>query len=64
MEPFTSFEKYGTVYTVGTIDGVEYYGNITAPDGKFSLLKQKGAADFEVVSEALGGSLIFVGKLR
>ncbi|MBE8726463.1 hypothetical protein [Flavobacterium hungaricum] len=64
VEPFTSFEKYGTVYTVGTIDGVEYYGNITAPDGKFSLLKQKGAADFEVVSEALGGSLIFVGKLR
>ncbi|MHC0447904.1 hypothetical protein ACWA1F_21030 [Flavobacterium sp. 3-218] len=64
VEPFTSFEKYGTVYTVGTIDGVEYYGNITAPDGKFSLLKQKGAADFEAVSEALGGSLIFVGKLR
>jgi len=64
VEPFTSFEKYGTVYTVGTIDGVEYYGNITAPDGKFSLLKQKGAADFEAVSEALGGSLIFVGRLR
>ena len=64
VEPFTSFEKYGTVYTVGTIDGVEYYGNITAPDGKFSLLKQKGAADFEAVSEALGGSVIFVGKLR
>ncbi|MBS7253692.1 hypothetical protein [Flavobacterium branchiicola] len=64
VEPFTSFEKYGTVYSVGTIDGVEYYGNITAPDGKFSLLKQKGAADFEAVSEALGGSLIFVGKLR
>jgi hypothetical protein len=64
VEPFTSFEKYGTVYTVGTIDGVEYYGNITAPDGKFSLLKQKGAADFEAVSEAIGGSLIFVGKLR
>ncbi|WP_343614012.1 hypothetical protein [Flavobacterium sp.] len=64
VEPFTSFEKYGTVYTVGTIDGVEYYGNITAPDGKFSLLKQKGAAEFEAVSEALGGSLIFVGRLR
>lgn len=64
VEPFTSFEKYGTVYTVGTIDGVEYYGNITAPDGKFSLLKQKGAAEFEAVSEAIGGSLIFVGKLR
>lgn len=64
VEPFTSFEKYGTVYTVGTIDGVEYYGNITAPDGKYSLLKQNGAADFEVVSEAIGGSLIFVGKLR
>lgn len=64
VEPFTSFEKYGTVYTVGTIDGIEYYGNITAPDGKFSLLKQKGAADFEAVSEALGGSVIFVGKLR
>lgn len=64
VEPFTSFEKYGTVYSVGTIDGVEYYGNITAPDGKFTLLKQKGAVDFEAVSEALGGSLIFVGKLR
>jgi len=64
VEPFTSFEKYGTVYTVGTIDGVEYYGNITAPDGKFSLLKQNGAAEFEAVSEAIGGSLIFVGKLR
>ncbi|WP_289660198.1 hypothetical protein [Flavobacterium panacagri] len=64
VEPFTSFEKYGTVYTVGTIDGVEYYGNITAPDGKFSLLKQKGAAEFEAVSEAIGGSLIFVGRLR
>ena len=64
VEPFTSFEQYGTVYTVGTIDGVEYYGNITAPNGKFSLLKQKGAADFEAVSEAIGGSLIFVGKLR
>lgn len=64
VEPFTSFEKYGTVYSVGTIDGVEYYGNITAPDGKFSLLKQNGAADFQAISEALGGSLIFVGKLR
>lgn len=64
VEPFTSFEKYGTVYSVGTIDGVEYYGNITAPDGKFSLLKQNGAADFQAVSEAIGGSLIFVGKLR
>ncbi|MFH6991042.1 hypothetical protein [Flavobacterium sp. FlaQc-48] len=64
VEPFTSFEKYGTVYSVGTIDGVEYYGNITAPDGKFSLLKQKGPADFEAISEAIGGSLIFVGKLR
>ncbi|MFH6988020.1 hypothetical protein ACHRVW_09770 [Flavobacterium collinsii] len=64
VEPFTSFEKYGTVYTVGTINDVEYYGNITAPDGKFSLLKQKGAAEFEVVSEAIGGSVIFVGKLR
>ncbi|MFD1604414.1 hypothetical protein ACFSJW_13475 [Flavobacterium artemisiae] len=64
VEPFTSFEKYGTVYSVGTIDGAEYYGNITAPDGKFSLLKQKGAAEFEAVSEALGGSLIFVGRLR
>ncbi|KLT70441.1 hypothetical protein [Flavobacterium sp. ABG] len=63
-EPFTSFEKYGTVYSVGTIDGKEYYGNITAPDGKFSLLKQNGATDFEAVSEAIGGSLIFVGKLR
>ncbi|WP_262889156.1 hypothetical protein [Flavobacterium bizetiae] len=37
---------------------------LTAPDGKFSLLKQKGPADFEAVSEALGGSLIFAGKLR
>ncbi|PXY42424.1 hypothetical protein DMB65_04125 [Flavobacterium cheongpyeongense] len=64
VEPFTSFEQYGTVYSVGTIDGVEYYGNISAPNGKFSLLKQNGAADFEAISEAVGGSLIFVGKLR
>jgi hypothetical protein len=64
VEPFTAFEKYGTVYSVGTINGVEYYGNITAPNGKFSLLKQNGAVDFELVSEAIGGSLIFVGKLR
>lgn len=63
--PFTSFEQYGTVYTVGTIDGVEYYGNIPTDNNnfKYRLLKQKGAAEFEAISEA-GGSLIFVGKLR
>lgn len=65
VEPFTSFQQYGTVYTVGTIDGVEYYGNHTPPEGgKFHLLKQNGAADFEAVSEAVGSSLIFVGRLR
>lgn len=63
--PFTSFEQYGTVYTVGTIDGVEYYGNIPTDTNnfKYRLLKQKGAAEFEAISEA-GGSLIFVGRLR
>ncbi|WP_345146854.1 hypothetical protein [Flavobacterium ginsengiterrae] len=63
--PFTSFEQYGTVYTVGTIDGVEYYGNIPTDNNnfKYRLLKQKGAAEFEAISEA-GGSLIFVGRLR
>jgi hypothetical protein len=66
VEPFTSFEQYGTVYSVGTIDGVEYYGNIPTDSNnfKYRLLKQKGAAEFEAISEALGGSLIFVGKLR
>lgn len=63
--PFTSFEQYGTVYTVGTIDGVEYYGNIPTDNNnfKYRLLKQKGAAEFEAISEA-SGSLIFVGRLR
>lgn len=64
-EPFTSFEQYGTVFSAGTIDGVEYYGNFTPPaGGKFYLLKQKGATDFEVVSETVGSSLIFAGRLR
>nr|WP_294922407.1 hypothetical protein [uncultured Flavobacterium sp.] len=66
-EPFTSFEQYGTVFSAGTIDGVEYYGNFPTDKNvsfPYKLLKQKGAADFEAVSEVAGGSFMFVGRLR
>ncbi|MEP5430503.1 MAG: hypothetical protein ABJP86_15265, partial [Flavobacteriaceae bacterium] len=65
FEPFTTFEQHGTVYTVGQMDGVEYYGNLgDSSSGQYSVLKQNGPTDFEIVSEAIGGSLIYIGKLR
>lgn len=63
FEPFTSFEQYGTVFTIGQIDGVEYYGNFGATSGKFSLLKQTSATNFEVVSEPIS-RIAFISRLR
>jgi hypothetical protein len=64
VEEFSSFEQYGTVYNIGEIDGVAYYGNLGASSNKFNVLKQNGAKNFEVVSEAIGGSCGFISRLR
>ncbi|MBQ0739960.1 hypothetical protein J9332_37300, partial [Aquimarina celericrescens] len=64
FETFTAFEKFGTVYSIGQIDGVEYYGNFGAESGKYSVLKQIGAKEFETISEPIGGSCGYIGKLR
>jgi len=64
VEEFSSFEQYGTVYNIGKIDGVAYYGNLGASSNKFNVLKQNGAKNFEVVSEAIGGSCGFISRLR
>jgi len=64
FEPFTYFEAFGTVYTVGQVDGVEYYGNLGASSGKFSLIKQTGPTTFKAVSEVKGGSLGFIAQIR
>jgi hypothetical protein len=67
FENFTALSKYGTVYSIGKIDGNEYYANFGGTGdaaGKYYFLKQTGATDFEIVSEALGGSGIYAAKLR
>ena len=64
FEAFTSFNKYGTVWTIGRIDGVEYFANYGASSGKYHLLKQTGATDFTEASEGIGGALSYIGRLR
>ncbi|MEN7551481.1 hypothetical protein AAG747_26425 [Rapidithrix thailandica] len=64
FEEFTAFEEYGTVYRIGEIDGIEYYGNFGASSGDYSLLRQDGAKEFKVVSTPVGGSIGYIGKLR
>ncbi len=64
FEAFTAFEELGTVYTVGEIDGEVYYGNFGASSGKYSVLRQNGAKDFEIVSEPMGGSCGYIGQLK
>lgn len=66
-EPFTTLTKYGTVYSIGNVNGKEYYGTFGGTGdaaGKYYFLRQTGPSSFEVAAEALGGSGIYYAKLR
>lgn len=63
-EPFSALQPYGVVYAVGTVDGQEYYANFSGEDGKYYFIAQSGPTDFEAVTESIGGSGIYVGRLR
>ena len=67
FENFTALSKYGVVYTIGAMEGQEYYGTFGGSGdaaGKYYFLKQTGANTFEVAAEARGGSGIYIAKLR
>ncbi len=67
FEEFTALSKYGVVYPIGRMNGHEYYGNFGGSGdaaGKYYFLRQTGPSNFEIASEALGGSGIYIAKLR
>ncbi|MDF2454827.1 MAG: putative lipoprotein [Cytophagaceae bacterium] len=66
-ESFTALSTYGTVYSIGNVNGQEYYGTFGGSGsaaGKYYFLRQTGASTFEVAAEAKGGSGIYYAKLR
>ncbi len=57
-------EKYGTIYPVGEVDGKQYFSNFGAQDGTYHFLEQDDGQIFKTRIEALGGSGIYIARIR
>ncbi|MDR2283694.1 MAG: hypothetical protein LBE37_10815 [Sphingobacterium sp.] len=60
----SSLDKYGTIYPVGEVDGKAYYSNFGAADGKYHFLEQDNTTILNTKIEAIGGSGIYIARLR
>ncbi|MFD2553587.1 hypothetical protein [Sphingobacterium tabacisoli] len=64
FKDITSLDKYGTVYPVGEVDGKAYYSNFGAEDGKYHFFEQDNTTILNTKIEAIGGSGIYIARLR
>jgi hypothetical protein len=57
-------DKYGTIYPVGEVDGKQYFSNFGAKDGTYPFLEQDDGQTFKTRIETLGGSGIYIARIR
>lgn len=57
-------DHYGTIYPVGELDGKQYFANFGAKDGTYHFFEQDDGQIFKAKTEALGGSGIYIARIR
>ncbi|TDQ76319.1 DUF4374 domain-containing protein [Sphingobacterium yanglingense] len=60
----SSLDRYGTIYPVGEVDGRPYYANFGTEDGKYHFLVQDNTTILNTKIEAIGGSGIYIARLK